>query len=65
LDDCRQPASDPCWLLLLHGLAARRHHQCKWNHWSSNATLVELLGDAISKSDLKGRSRPSRHFAGA
>jgi hypothetical protein len=30
----------------------------------SNATLVELLGDAISKSDLKGRSRPFAPFRG-
>jgi hypothetical protein len=37
----------------------------KWNHWPPNTTLVELLADAISKSDVKGAADPSRHFAGA
>jgi hypothetical protein len=26
----------------------------KWNRWCPKVTLVELLGDAIPKSDLKG-----------
>ena len=37
------------------GFAARLVN--KWNRWSPKATLIELLGDAIPKSDLKGRSR--------
>jgi len=27
-NDCCQPASDPTWLLLLHGQVPQRHHQC-------------------------------------
>jgi hypothetical protein len=44
------------------GFGTRLVNKC--THWSSNATLVELLADAISKSDIKGRSRPFASFRG-